>query len=51
MKQRKQKRLLTVESEVPAPENQSDVMGWMEAIMKEVELKHADEREALMQVI
>ena len=36
---------------VPDPGNPNDVIGWQDAIIKEVEMKHEEERELLLQVL
>ena len=35
---------------VPDPDNPNDVIGWQDAIIIEVEMKHEEERELLLQV-
>ena len=35
---------------VPDPDNPNDVIGWQDVIIKEVEMKHEEERELLLQV-
>ena len=47
LKKRKQTAQAT---EVPLPEDHSDEVGWQEAVTKEIEMKHTEERDVLVQV-
>ena len=47
LKKRRQARSTT---EVPLPENNSDEIAWQEVVTKEIEMKHAQERDILVQV-
>ena len=41
---------LDLEKEVPLPEDEQDIAGFQDAVLKEMELKHQQEREALLEV-
>lgn len=42
--------VLREQGDVPMPEDEDDIVGLQEAVMREIERKHSEERELLMQV-
>ncbi|XP_078596993.1 uncharacterized protein LOC144873475 isoform X1 [Branchiostoma floridae x Branchiostoma japonicum] len=46
-----QGRVEHTEEAVPVPEDEEDALGWQEAVVREMERKHAEEREKLVELL